>query len=506
MDDALNIKPVLAAEDKINSGESEGAFNEFIDENLRDMVDEIINEGDLESFGDRQSDIIIEMDDISPPRFTYGSPQGGAGGKGNQGPGEGAERIRFALPFDRLMELIADKLRLPSLIKEGQGKIKEVSYEFKTFGTAGVILDKKRTFRRALRSSIGTGSFCPQEGRYDILIRRRDRRFKLPERVEKPKFKAVVFYMGDISYSTYGERLELEKRVVGFIHNWLNLGHISTITKSEESFPEYDADLVSDLRSSLDHFVEQVIWSEESDYRELFLAKYGYTNSRIADFYGENWKPKTEPGFDLAQTEDSELHSGLLTHPLLLSGLAYRDSTSPIHRGVFLIRYMLGRTLRPPSEAFTPLSPDLHPDLTTRERVELQTSPDGCQTCHSKINGLGFVLENFDAVGFYRETEKSKPIDALGQYTDRKDNSVKFNGVPDLASYLADSDDAHRAFVSRAFQHFVKQPPAAFGSETLDRLVRLFRENDYNVRELLTEIIVLASVSNSSSSVQIDAS
>lgn len=298
----------------------------------------------------------------------------------------------------------------------------------------------------------------------------------------------------------------LRAKTLDFIHSWLNLGHISTITKSEESFPEFDADLVSDLRSSLDHFVEHVIWSEQSDYRELFLAKYGYTNSRIADFYGENWKPKTEPGFDLVQTQDSELHSGLLTHPLLLSGLAYRDSTSPIHRGVFLIRYMLGRTLRPPSEAFTPLSPDLHPDLTTRERVELQTSPDGCQTCHSKINGLGFVLENFDAVGFYRETEKSKAIDAIGQYTDRKDNSVKFDGVPDLASYLAESDDAHRAFVSRAFQHFVKQPPAAFGPETLDRLVRFFRENDYNIRELLTEIIVLASVSNPSSSDQIDAS
>ena len=89
----------------------------------------------------------------------------------------------------------------------------------------------------------------------------------------------------------------------------------------------------------------------------------------------------------------------MLTHPYLMSGLAYRDSTSPIHRGVFLMRHILGRTLRPPQEAFTPLSPDLHPDLTTRERIALQTSPDGCQTCHIKINGLGFTLENFDAVG-----------------------------------------------------------------------------------------------------------
>jgi len=215
----------LAQEDKINSNESEGSFNEFIDDQLKDMIENIINEGDLSSFGDRESDIIVEVDDINPPRFSYGGGDGQAGGKGNQGPGEGAERIRFSLPFDRLMELLSEKLRLPNLLKEGQGKIKEVSYEFKTFGTAGVLLDKKRTFKRALKSNVGSGNYNPDEDKYDILIRRRDLRYKLPERVEKPKYKAVVFYMGDISYSTYGERLKLEKRIVGFIHNWLNYNY-----------------------------------------------------------------------------------------------------------------------------------------------------------------------------------------------------------------------------------------------------------------------------------------
>ena len=213
------------ASNDINSNESEGAFNEFVNEHLEGMLEDIINNGDLTSFGDRQSEIIVEMDDITPPRFSYGDENGGKGGKGNLGPGKGAGKIRFSLPFDKLMKLIAEKLRLPDLKKEGLGKIKELSYEFKTFGTAGVILDKKRTFKQAFKSSIGTGSYIPQESKYDVLIRRRDRRFKLPERVEIPKYKAVVFYMGDISYSTYGERLELEKRIVGFVHNWLNYSY-----------------------------------------------------------------------------------------------------------------------------------------------------------------------------------------------------------------------------------------------------------------------------------------
>src|SRR5690606_4492052 len=102
----------------------------------------------------------------------------------------------------------------------------------------------------------------------------------------------------------------------------------------------------------------------------------------------------------------------------------YHDSTSPIHRGVFLMRYMLGRTIRPPMDAFSPLSPALHPEMTTRQRVELQTSPESCQVCHVKINGLGFTLEAFDAVGRPRDREGDKPIDPSGIYFTRAGDRV----------------------------------------------------------------------------------
>ena len=58
------------------------------------------------------------------------------------------------------------------------------------------------------------------------------------------------------------------------------------------------------------------------------------------------------------------------------------------------------------------LVPDLHPDLTTRERVALQTESKACQPCHAIINPLGFTLEHFDAVGRFREKERGRPIDS----------------------------------------------------------------------------------------------
>lgn len=282
------------------------------------------------------------------------------------------------------------------------------------------------------------------------------------------------------------------------MHEWLNINNAREISKSPEAFAGFDASVAFDLRRSLDAFLDDIIWSEQSDYRQLFQANWMFSSDRIATFYGKEWaKPDSDvvsgPKGELFKTAPNEtLHHGLLTHPFMMSQLAYLDSTSPIHRGVFLIRYMLGRTLRPPNDAFTPLSPDLHPDLTTRERVALQTSPANCQTCHIKINALGFVLENYDAVGRFRDTERNKPIESSGGYLSRSDASVVFRGVDDLSDYLANSDDSHRAFVNRAFQYMVKQPTGAYGPQILDELTAKFVENGYNIRQLLIEIAVVA--------------
>ena len=270
-----------------------------------------------------------------------------------------------------------------------------------------------------------------------------------------------------------------------FLFDWLNLNHFGEITKKESLFPGFDEAVVADLRDSLLAFLDSVVWSEESDFRELMLGDWSFASERLQRFYEEApERSKTQLG--------PYNRYGLLSQPYLLSGLAYRDSTSPIHRGVFLLRYMLGRTLRPPNEAFTPLSPDLHPDLTTRERVALQTKPENCQVCHEKINGLGFVLEGFDAVGRHRTRERGRAIDASGRYTMTTGETISFAGPQQLARHLANSEDAHRAFIHRAFQYFVKQPPASFGVDTEDRLLDAFVENDFNIRQLLVDIAVVA--------------
>lgn len=320
-----------------------------------------------------------------------------------------------------------------------------------------------------------------------------------------------------------------------FLYEWLNLSHISDISKDAKRFPDFDEGIVGELRKSLDDLLDEVVWNDSSDFRQLFLANRAATSETLAKYYGDAWtrhlpneaseqiasNEDNSPGEEkesedeeaaievsksnavsphMPKTEADPDHMfGVLTHPYLMSGLAYRDSTSPIHRGVFLLRYVLGRTLRPPNEAFTPLSPDLHPDMTTRERVTLQTSPENCQVCHRKINGLGFALENFDAAGRYQSAENGRAIDASGRYTDRAGELIEFDGPAELARYLAASHDVQQAFVNRAFQFYVKQPPAAYGLDTEQRLIDSFRQNQFSIRELLIEIAVVAATELKSS-------
>lgn len=277
-----------------------------------------------------------------------------------------------------------------------------------------------------------------------------------------------------------------------FLLTWLKVEHVPDVSKDSERFPEFNATLANDLRTSLELFLDEIIRSDEADFRQLLLADSVYFNGRLAKFYGAKMgesEPADDAPFQKIELEP-EQRAGVLSHPYLMAGFAYTGSSSPIHRGIFIARSVLGRSLRPPPEAVAPLAPHLRPDLTTRERVALQTKPESCQSCHAMINPLGFTLEHFDAVGRFRTEENGKPINAEGAYRTRNGDFVKFTGVNDLAKFLADSTETHVAFVEQLFHFLVKQPIRAFGPNTRETLRQSFVANQFNIRELIVQIVV----------------
>lgn len=280
-------------------------------------------------------------------------------------------------------------------------------------------------------------------------------------------------------------------KVREFFQQWLNVDRIQDVSKDKELFPEFNEAIASDLRTSLDLFLDATIWSEASDFRQLLLSDDLYLNGRLAPFYGAELAG--DAPFQKVDVDPRE-RAGVLSHPFLMTGFAYHSTSSPIHRGVFVARSLLGRSLRPPPEAVSPLAPDLHPSLTTRERVLLQTKPVACQTCHAMINPLGFSLENYDALGRFRAEEKGRAIDAAGYYNTQAGKQVSFNGVREMATFLAASEEVHAAFVEQLFHYLVKQPIRAYGPDRLTQLRKNFAENNYSIRKLLVELITVSAL------------
>ena len=290
-------------------------------------------------------------------------------------------------------------------------------------------------------------------------------------------------------------------KVRDFLFAWLRVDLGPEISKDQTRYSEFSPEIAADMRTSLEIFLDETLWSEgtdsqrSGDFRRLFTDDEVPINGRLAPLYGVNMPPDT--AFRRVRLDDGR-RGGLLSHPYMMSVLSYAGATSPIHRGVFLARSVLGNTLKPPQEAIAPLAPDQHPDLTTRERVALQTSAVACQTCHTMINPLGFALEDFDPIGRYRTLEINgsveKPINATGSYLPREGPEATFKGTRELAAYVATSRDAQEAFVQSLFHALVKQPMRAWGPDTLDNLRKSFAAGGCDIRRLLVDIMTVAAL------------
>lgn len=282
-----------------------------------------------------------------------------------------------------------------------------------------------------------------------------------------------------------------------FLLQWLKVDHFAEISKDSKQYPDFTPTLAADLRTSLDLFLDDVVNGDSADYRQLLLSNVLYLNGNLAAFYGVDLPADAlspgEIGFQHVSVGGHD-RAGVLTHPYLMSGFAYTGSSSPIHRGVFLSRSVLGRTLRPPPEAVAPLPAELHAGLTTRERVLMQTRPEACQSCHAMINPLGFTLENYDAVGRFRRDEQGKPVDSTGSYVTRTGQRMTFASIRDLARFLAATDETHAAFVDQLFHNLIKQPIRAYGLQTPEELRVAFEQDQFNIRELMVDIATRAAM------------
>jgi hypothetical protein len=277
-----------------------------------------------------------------------------------------------------------------------------------------------------------------------------------------------------------------------FFRVWLALDKGRDLRKDGDTYPGFDEHVLADLRRSLELFVDQVVWGERSDYRDLLQADFLLLNDRLASFYGVENPPQGDEFLPVRL--DADQRAGVITHPYLLASHSYFKTTSPIHRGVYLTRQVLGRALKPPPQATVFEEEHFDPTLTMREKVATITGKESCMTCHVTINPLGFSLENFDAVGRFRTIDNQKPVNTESSFQTAEGDTITLRGPRDVAAHAATAASARRGFIRQLFHSFVKQPPAAFGPDTLDQLDATFTASGHHVRQLAAEMTALAAL------------
>lgn len=216
-----------------------------------------------------------------------------------------------------------------------------------------------------------------------------------------------------------------------FCGQWLTIRNLATVTPDPARFPGFDDELRNAMRRETELCFELVV-QEDRSVLELLDAPYTFLNERLAKHYGI-------PGVEGKEFRRVELvdgrRGGVLTHASVLTVTSNPTRTSPVKRGKWVLEQILGTPPPPPPGNVPELKDDAAGQTLTgtlRERMEQHRRDPNCGSCHAKMDALGFGLENFDAVGAWREMDGGAQIDASGDLPDGR----KFQGPSELKRVL----------------------------------------------------------------------
>jgi len=273
-----------------------------------------------------------------------------------------------------------------------------------------------------------------------------------------------------------------------FMMHWLEMKNKELPSISLKKYPEFNAALALDLRRSLLSWIEKSIWEKTVSWQEFLRMDQIQVNERIAKFYEAPYPAENNSSGFVELNASVTGHRGLFTHPYILASHSYAEESSPIHRGVFTARKILGRTLRPPTEAVSFRNADFNPNWTMRQKVTELTKAANCMSCHDQINSSGFVLENFDATGKIRTQIQGKPIDLKVEYLDSKGEKREFQDANDLLQHALTSPQPAKSFINELFMHLAKQAAPSYDKIEINQLAKMLNEGELSIQELYLKL------------------
>ncbi len=221
-----------------------------------------------------------------------------------------------------------------------------------------------------------------------------------------------------------------------FASQWLHLRNLDAAQPDARLFPDFDDNLRQGLRRETQLFFESIL-SEDRSVLDLLTADYTFLNERVAKHYGVPHVYGDD--FRRVSLPDGSPRAGLLGHGSILTVTSYATRTSPVLRGKWILENLLGSPPPPPPANVPPLEEIRSTThvVSMRERMEAHRVNPACASCHRIMDPAGLSMENFDAIGRWRDTEGGSAIDATGSLPGGHD----FDGVAGLRAALLDRPD-----------------------------------------------------------------
>jgi mono/diheme cytochrome c family protein len=275
-----------------------------------------------------------------------------------------------------------------------------------------------------------------------------------------------------------------ETLVQDFVTQWLNLRLLDGVAPDPQVFPQFDAELKAAMRRETELFAAAII-REDRSVLDFLGGRFTFVNERLAQHYGL-------PGITGSEFQRVNFagnrRTGVLTQASVLTLTSNPGRTSPVKRGKWMLENILGS---PPPDP-PPDAPDLDavqkakPNATLRQQLEIHRENPVCASCHRTMDQLGFGLENFDAIGRWRDKDGAFAIDASGELP----GGAKFNGPLALAKVL----DKRRTEFVRCLTE--KMLTFGLGRElavqdrcAVDKIVEQVEKGDFRFSALVTAIV-----------------
>ena len=273
----------------------------------------------------------------------------------------------------------------------------------------------------------------------------------------------------------------------GFGAQWLGLEELKTKTFDTVKFPQMTPELRLAMVDEPRLFFDSIVRENQSVVR-LLDSNYTFLNGTLATVYGME-KTVTGPEMRRVTLTDPN-RGGILGMPGILATTSFPNRTSPVKRGVWVLEQVLGEHV-PPAPANVPAlekqDQQAVADLTLRQRTELHRTNAVCANCHKILDPIGFGLENFDAIGRWREQDDTGGvIDAAGELPGGK----PFASPKELKTILAArTTDLARNLTEKLLSYALCRQLEGYDEIVVDRLMEKIASDGFRMQTLISEIV-----------------